>query len=356
MMETNTHDPQQLTELSRLLATSRKMVVTCHFSPDGDALGSSLGLKCIVGALNPEAKVSVITPDSPTATLSFLPGYNDIVIYSARTSYADRLIADCDLLLCLDFNQLSRTDRMADSLARCNATKVLIDHHLDPDPFADLTFSKPEKAATAMLLFELIDACRLRKAVTPDAANCLLTGILTDTGNLSYNVGDPALFNVVAALIRLGADKKYLNRRLFEVTTESNLRIQGFALSQRMEVYHDRHAALIWLTRDDLNRFGYKKGDTEGLVNRPMDIPGILYSCYLREEEDYIKVSMRSRGDFPVNVLCSEHFEGGGHLNAAGGEFHGTMQQAIDKFKSLLNINQEKYIDRNPVLQALLDQ
>ena len=173
-------------------------------------------------------------------------------------------------------------------------------------------------------------------------------------GDFSYNVSDPEIYNVIARLIALGANKGWLTRLLFNTFSESNLRIQGFALAEKMEVFHEMHAALVTLSREDLNRFSYQKGDTEGLVNKPMAIPGILYSCYLRQETDYIKVSMRSLGDFPVNRICEEYFGGGGHLNAAGGEFYGTMDECVSLFKKILNDNYEKYIATSSILTSIL--
>ena len=349
-------DNNDVMRLASLLKESRRIVVTCHLSPDGDALGSSLGLKRFLSCFNPTAKVTVVTPDEPTRTLSFLPGFREILPFSRCASKTERTIAEADLLVCLDFNVLQRTDLLAPALEKCKATKILIDHHLSPDDFATLKFSYPEKCATCMLLFELIEAAGLEKFVDSKTATCILAGMMTDTGDFSYNVSDPEIYNVIARLIALGANKGWLTRLLFNTFSESNLRIQGFALAEKMEVFHEMHAALVTLSREDLNRFSYQKGDTEGLVNKPMAIPGILYSCYLRQETDYIKVSMRSLGDFPVNRICEEYFGGGGHLNAAGGEFYGTMDECVSLFKKILNDNYEKYIATSSVLTSILKE
>lgn len=340
--------------LKVMLSDSRNIVITCHLSPDGDALGSSLGLKCLLRKLNPAARVAVVTPDEPTHTLSFLPGFKEVM---PNTRYNDRvknLLNKADLLICLDFNELSRTDLLAPSLRSCKAYKLHIDHHIAPEDFADLRFSYPDKSATCMLLFELIEEAGLVGFVDKECAECLLAGMMTDTGDFSYNIPDASIYIVIGKLISLGADKARLTRLLFQTFSETNLRIQGYALSQRMEVFYDAHAALVTLSRDELNRFDYKKGDTEGLVNKPLAIPGILYSCYLREETDYIKVSMRSLGDFPVNRICADHFGGGGHKNASGGEFYGTLEECADKFRSLLEVNKEMYINGNTDLAAIL--
>lgn len=346
---------QDVLRLKQVLSDSRKIVITCHLSPDGDALGSSLGLKCILASLNPKATVNVVTPDEPTHTLSFLKDFKTITPLSRNEQKAARVIAQADLIVCLDFNQLSRTDLLAPYLRGARAVKVLIDHHLEPEDFADITFSYPEKCATCMLLYQLIEAAGLSEYIDASAADCLLAGMMTDTGDFSYNVCDPGIYAVVGNLIGLGADKGRLTRLLFNTFSESHLRIQGYALAEKMEVFKDSHAALIYLTRDELNRFGYKKGDTEGLVNRPLSIPGVLYSCYLRDETDYIKVSMRSLGKLPVNEICRDYFEGGGHLNAAGGEFKGSMNLCIDTFKKSLPETLSKYITGNKELEKILE-
>ncbi|MCH5219638.1 MAG: DHH family phosphoesterase [Muribaculaceae bacterium] len=350
------YERRDLERFAHLLATSKSVVITCHLSPDGDALGSSLGLRWILTAMNRSARVYVVTPDEPTRNLAFLPGFKNILPYTRSVEYVDKLLDSADLLICLDFNELSRTDRLAVALRQTKACKLHIDHHLYPEDFADLLFSAPRKSSTCLVLYELIRDAGLKRFVSKNAANCLLCGMMTDTGNFSYNVSDPAIYSAIGDLVSLGADKERLNRLLFDTFSESNLRIQGYALANKMELFHDMHAALIVLSRDELNAFGYQKGDTEGLVNRPLAVPGILYSCYLREETDYIKVSMRSLGDLPVNELCTDFFGGGGHLNAAGGEYRGSMDDCIKQFKDILAPTKQKYIDGNRLLSDILNQ
>lgn len=352
----NQFDQNDLRRFASLLGESRRIVITCHLSPDGDALGSSLGLQRIVRHINAGAKVAVVTPDEPTRTLSFLPGFGDIVVYSRNGDRAADIIARADLIVCLDYNALNRIDLVAPHVAQSQAAKVLVDHHLDPEDFAGVRFSYPHKSSTCMLLYEIIVAMGISDKIDPMTADCLLAGMMTDTGDFSYNVQDPGIYAAIGGLIEAGADKARLTRLLFNTFSESCLRIQGFALSERMEVFGDMHAALITLTRDELNKWNYKRGDTEGLVNKPLSIPGILYTAYLREEEKYVKVSMRSLGNFPANEICSSYFGGGGHLNAAGGEFYGTMDECTALFRSLLKKNKEKYIDNNAELKKLLSE
>lgn len=349
-------DDKALGEFKSALSTARQIVITCHLSPDGDALGSSLGLKCVLKRLNPTARTHIITPDEPTRTLSFLPEYTSITAYSSHPIKSASLIHQADVIVCLDFNELARTDLLKPYLAQASATKILVDHHLNPENFAHIQFSFPDKCATCMLLFELLEASRCEEYISKDAADCLLAGMMTDTGDFSYNVSDAYIYTVIGKLIDKGADKGRLTHLLFNTFSETNLRIQGFALAKRMDVFNEEHAALITLDREDLNLFGYHKGDTEGLVNKPLAIPGILYSCYLRQETGYIKVSMRSLGDFPVNKVCSDYFGGGGHLNAAGGEFYGTMDECVSTFKKILSENLKKYIEPSHLLNDILNE
>ena len=218
---------------------------------------------------------------------------------------------------------------------------------INPGDFADPVISYPQMSSTCMLLFRVLCRLELFNLIDKDTASCLLAGMMTDTGNFAYNANDPDAYIIEAELVKKGADKVDLYNRLLNTVSENCLRLTSYAMLEKMEIFNDFHAALICLTRDELNRFHYVKGDTEGLVNRPLAVPGIVYSAFLREEDGYVKVSMRSLGDFPVNKLCNEHFGGGGHLNAAGGEFAGTLEECAELFRSLLPENKRKYIDKN---------
>ncbi len=323
--------------LSKLVADAKNIVITTHMSPDGDAAGSALGLAHVLTFMGKTARV--VVPDEPGRQLMFLPGAKEIVVFCKYQQFAIDLANGADLIFCLDYNGLKRIDRLAQCVGNATAKKVMIDHHLDPEEFCDLTISRPELSSACMLLFMVLCDLELFAAIDRDAASCILAGMMTDTGNFSYNANDPRAYFIVSRLIEKGADKNDLSRRLFDTFSEWNLRLNGYAISRKMEVWKEYGAALITLTRDELNRFHYTRGDTEGLVNRPLAIPGIAYSAFLREEERYIKVSMRSVGDFPCDSICARYFGGGGHKNAAGGEFRGSMQQCVDVFRSLLKEN-----------------
>lgn len=337
-------DEKAISKAKALIEGASKIVTVCHTGPDGDAIGSSLAAVHVFSAIGKD--IRAVAPDAFLANLRKLPGAKEVVDASKYPDFAVKLIEEADLVLCLDFNEPRRTGRLEEALKATKARKILIDHHLNPNLDADVVISHPDMPATAYLMFRFFCRLELFNFIDKAAAECMLAGLMTDTGNFSYNCHDPELFIVTAELIRKGADKEKLYRQLFDTFSENCIRLNSYALLEKMEVFADDRAALITLSRDELNRFKYIKGDTEGLVNRPLAIPEVIYSCFMRQEADCIRVSMRSLGDFPVNKVCSDHFGGGGHLNAAGGEFHGTLDEAAQAFRNILKENKKKYIDK----------
>lgn len=337
-------DIKEIRRLESLLDhTSRGIVITGHLSPDGDCIGSCLALARMFDAMGKTCKI--VLPDPPLDNLRCLPGFKEILIASRYPDFAGKLFEEAEVIFCLDFNSPDRLSRLEGPLRDAKAVKVLIDHHTDPETTAfDISISRPEMSSTCYLLFRVLCAMRLFSLIDRESADCLLAGMMTDTGNFSYNDSDPEIYTVVAELLKKGADKDRLYRELFNTFSADCLMLNGYALSQKMEIFPDRHAALISLNRAELNRYHYVKGDTEGLVNKPLAIPGIAYSAFIREEDNYVKVSMRSTGDFPVNELCRRHFGGGGHKNAAGGEFKGSLAECADLFRSLLDKNKEEFL------------
>lgn len=337
-------DLGKVSQLKRLLTEAKKVVITCHVSPDGDALGSSLGLWHLLREIFPYKKTYVVTPDRGPRQLDFMPGFWTVTTGSSHPEEAQRLMEEADLMVCLDFNETKRVDRLEEILKGCTAQKVVIDHHLTDHPIDSvLTISHPEISSTSALLYMLVCAMGWEKGLSLKAAECICTGMVTDTGNFSYNSLDPDLYLIMARMVRRGIDKDRISRLALEVTNESSLRLQGYALS-RMNLLPEHQAAIIAMSRRDLEQFDYSKGDTEGLVNQPLRLDKIRYSVFLREDPDGpVKVSMRSKGEFPVNLICSEQFGGGGHLNAAGGDFDGTLSQALEKLLQVLPLY-DKYL------------
>lgn len=341
-MISSLNEDKKLKQLKALLRDAEHIVIIGHTAPDGDAAGSTLALQQVLQRMGKEARV--IYPDMLPPQLRKLPGAKDATDATRYPDFARKLIADADLIICLDFNDLKRIEKLAGPVEQSSATKVLVDHHLNPADFASVTISRPEMSSTCYLLFRVLCGLELFDLIERPAAECLLTGMMTDTGNFSYNASDPEIHIVVAELMKKGADIEAIYRHQFETHSENCMRLNAYAILKKMEVFPKDGAALITLSRGELNRFHYTKGDTEGLVNKPLAIPDVVYSCFLREEDGYVKVSMRSLGNFPVNEVCREHFGGGGHLNAAGGEFPGTLEEAAELFRTLLPTNRKLYL------------
>ncbi len=335
-------DKNDIKRLRQLVDYANSIVITAHMTPDGDAIGSALGLCHVLGNLGKDAKV--VVPDRPNQQLKFLPGFRYIETFSVNPDFAAALMQSADLIFCLDYNEPARIDRMAPALEAATAQKVLIDHHLHPADFCQIMISRPVMSSTCELLFNVLCAMELFDAIDRQAAECILAGMMTDTGNFNYNANNPDTYRIVAHLLEKGVNRDRLSKLLFDTFTLDSMRLNAYAIYEKMKVWEDKGAALITLDRDELNRLGYKRGYTEGLVNKPLAIEKVQYSIYLRQEDGYVKVSMRSKGDFPCNVICREHFNGGGHLNASGGEFYGTMEQCVAVVESLLDENYEKYI------------
>ena len=317
---------EQTKKLKQLIADAKNIVITCHMSPDGDAVGSSLGLMHVLRTMG--KYTSVVTPDMVPVSLNFLPGVKSIVVYTRQELLAKQLVKEADLIICLDFNALYRIDRFAPVIGQAKATKVMIDHHLDPENFTDLCISYPHMSSTCELLYNAIGLTGMKRFLNYNSATCIYTGMMTDTGNFTYNSNNSDLYIIIAELLKYGIDKDYIYNTAMNTFSADRLRLMGYAMSEKMEVFPEVGGAIIELTREELYRFNYQKGDTESLVNKPLSIPGIYWSIFLREDADYIKVSARSTGDFAVNGYCEQYFSGGGHKNAAGGEFIGTIEDA----------------------------
>lgn len=276
-----------------------------------------------------------------------MPGADHILIASRYPDKARTILADSDLVVCLDFNSLKRIDRLKAAVENSVAPRLLIDHHLDPEPIADVIISCPEVSSTCALLFILLHKIGWDKMIDRQAAECIYTGMLTDTGNFSYNSNSPDLYLIIAELLRKGIDKDAIYELVWNTNSANRLRICGYSLYRKMELLPAHSLALITLNRKELDEFGYIKGDTESLVNRPLSIPGCVWSVFMREDEDnYVKVSMRSKGDFPVNTVCEDLYGGGGHKNAAGGEFNGSLAACAETLLSHLD-DYDKYLPDN---------
>lgn len=321
--------PEAVRELSALLSTSRTIVITTHYNPDGDALGSSLGLNHVLKKAGHQ--VRIVLPNTPPFNLHWMPGYTDVLAYDRAREESDATVRNCDVLFCLDFNRPDRVSGLEQAL-RAAPIKVIIDHHRDPDTFARITFSDTTACATGQMIFDIIGALGLMDHLDAEAATCLYTGIMTDSGSFRFNSTTPHTLEVAAELMRRGAIPDSIHSAIMDDNTEDRLRLLGFALSERMVVHADLRTAVIVLSAADLDRFHFQPGDTEGLVNYGLSIRGIRLAAFIVERPDVVKISMRSKGTLPVNGFLSTHFNGGGHANAAGGHAKQPLAEVVARF------------------------
>lgn len=321
---------EEAKHLKEMLVDCRCAVITAHVGPDGDAVGSSVALWYILSGMGKE--VYIMLPDTIPATLSFLEGTEHIRIFPENSDGNAELLKRADLIVCLDYNSSKRTECMEEYLLASPARKLMIDHHLYPQPFCELIISHPELSSTSLLLYKIIIQLGWRDKIDKHIASAIYMGMMTDTGNFSYNSNDPSIYVAISDLLTEGINKDYIYTRACNTFSANRIRLCAYAIHEKMELLPGG-AAIISLSRSELNTYHYVKGDTESLVNEPLSIEGIKISAFFREETDMIKVSLRSKGDYAVNVMASTCFNGGGHKNAAGGEFFGTLEEACAKFK-----------------------
>jgi phosphoesterase RecJ-like protein len=321
-------------ELSKLLSDADNILIVCHINPDGDAIGSQLALYhyLVSTGKNP----GMISPNYLQDFLKWMDGVEKINIFIKDRKTCKELIYKADLIIMVDFNQYNRLGEAEYYIIKSKAKKVVIDHHLNSNNIADLLISDPSKCATSELLHELISV--INKGVFLDKAysEAIYVGIITDTGNFEHGAFSGNTFRVIADLLDTGIDKNSLFNLIFNNFSSDRMRLQGFALNERMVVLPEYHTSYIFLTREDLAKYNYKKGDTEGFVNLPLSISGIEFSALLIEKEGFIKLSFRSKGNFSVSKFAEDYFSGGGHLNAAGGEYYASLDNTLKYFLEVL--------------------
>ena len=315
------------------------IVIITHVGPDGDAMGASLGLWHFLMTI--EKTPQVIVPTPFPNFLAWMPGANKTLVYKFDKEKADEHIQKADLIFLLDFNAASRMDKMADAVLASKARKVMIDHHLQPENIANIIISYPEISSTSELIFRLI--CRMGhfSDINLGCAECVYTGMMTDTGGFTYNSNHEEIYSIIYELIKLGVDKDDIYRRVYNTFSADRMRLMGYCLYKKMKIYPEYQAALITLTQRELHEFKYDNGDAEGFVNIPLSIEGINFTVFMREDPDKIKVSLRSQGSFPTNKFAAEIFGGGGHLNASGGESYTSLDEAVRKFEEALPLYTE---------------
>lgn len=324
-----------LSPLVKLLAEPKRIVITTHPKPDGDAMGSSLGLYNFL--MNIGHEVHVITPTDYPTFLHWLPGNSTVTVFTEQTEESKKLVAAAEIIFCLDFNALIRIDELGDFVRKSSAKKVLIDHHLEPEGFEDYRLWNTGACATAQLVYEfIVDVMNSRKHMNAAIASCLYTGIMTDTGSFRYRSTTSRVHHIAAELIDFGADNTKIHQLVYDNFAENRLRFLGYVLLNKLEVIPEYHAALIAITKQELEKFDISTGDTEGIVNYALSIQGIKLAVLIIERQEIVKLSLRSTGNFPANEICKKYFNGGGHLNASGGFSSEKIEVVRAKFNIIL--------------------
>jgi bifunctional oligoribonuclease and PAP phosphatase NrnA len=326
---------QNILALKEFMSQPRKAVIVTHFKPDADALGSSLGL---AGYLKKRGHhVTVITPSDYPDFLNWMPGNDEVLVFNKdKAQRVQEVIASSEIVFCLDFSSLKRINDIGSMVEQAAAKKVLIDHHLEPEKFAEFEQWDSTAASTAELVYKLIREVGDERMIDHDIANCLYAGLMTDTGGFRHPNTTHEVFQIAGSLVALGADPSKVSKLIYDTNTLERLRLMGFVLSEKLQVLPEYRTAYITLSADELRKFSSQTGDTEGLVNYGLSIKGIRLSVLISDRRENIKLSFRSLGDFSVNELSRKHFEGGGHKNAAGGQTNLTLEQTLKKFLGLL--------------------
>ena len=316
-------------QLGKLISTAHTILVCTHVNADGDAIGSSLAWADYLRSLGKDPVV--VVPNQYPDFLQWLPNTEKVVRYDKHKEQVELLMNSTDLICCLDFNTPTRTEELAPVLTATKVPKVLIDHHLKPDVESVLTVSCPEMSSTSELIFRIVWQMGGFENLGRQFAVPLYCGMMTDTGGFTYNSSRPEIFFIISQLLTKGIDKDKIFRNVYHNYSEDRLRLMGYIMYQKLRTDRSRHASYFTLTRSEMRRFHFIKGDAEGLVNLPLQIKGAKLSISLREDTEKDKViwvSLRSVDDFPCNLMAEQFFNGGGHLNASGGRLNCTMDEA----------------------------
>ncbi len=330
-------------ELSKLFSTSENILLISHVNPDGDAIGSQLALYHYLRSKG--KNTAMMAPNNLQEFLKWMDGADKIEIFIRQRGKCKELIEQADLIVILDFNQPDRLGEAEKIVMESKARKVVIDHHLDPHDFADLLISDSSRCSTSELIHSLVTEINGGQFKNVSYAEALYVGIITDTGNFEHGTYTGETLRMVADMIDMGINKEKILDLIYNNFSVNRMRLEGYALNQRMKVIPELQTAYIYLTKADMASYDYVKGDSEGFVNLPLSIKGIIFTALFIEKEGFVKLSFRSKGDFPSNTFASKYFSGGGHLNASGGDYHDTLENTIDNFLKVLREFYEEYVE-----------
>lgn len=325
----------EISSIKQLLSTKKKIVIVPHKNPDGDAIGSTLGLYHYL--IKGNHQVHVITPNDYPNFLKWIPGENTILKYDYQTKQCDALINEADIIFTLDFNALHRAGNMETILANSKGIKIMIDHHQAPDSYATYMFSDVTMSSTCEMVYHFIHMLDDKNIIDKNIATCLYVGIMTDTGSFRFPSTSSGTHQIIADLMDKGANNSEIHNNVFDSNSYQSLQLLGCALTN-LKVVPESRTAYITLSQEELNKYDYKKGDTEGIVNYALSLENVVLAAIFIEDkqEGIIKISLRSKGNFSVNDMSRNHFEGGGHINAAGGKSYLSLKDTVEKFISIL--------------------
>ncbi len=321
--------------LKKLINSKVKIVLTSHTNPDGDAIGSLLAMYHYLRKLGND--VVMVVPNKFPDYYRWLPYSDKILIYNRSAKLVQKFMKESDVIFSLDYNALNRLGALTEIIQTIETTRVLIDHHVDPElKDFDYSYTTTETSSTGELVYNFIEMMGDVNLVDKQISEAIYTGIVTDTGSFSFSCNRPETYTVTAKLVEKGVDAQKIHKLIYDTFSENRLRLLGFSITERMIVWEELHTALIYLTKDDLRNYRYKVGDTEGIVNYPLSMDKVNLSVLLTEKDNTIRLSFRSKGEFSVNALAREHFNGGGHKNAAGGKLSESIEEVITKLKDVL--------------------
>ena len=325
---------KDINKLKELIVQAKKPLILTHYNPDGDAIGSALAFYHYL--IKKGKEPMVVTPNDYPEFLHWMPGNDKVVVYKRNNGTVLNALKDADVIFALDFNDPDRTNGLEKYLKEASGIKVLIDHHPDPSNFADLMFSYTNYSSTAELVYHIIESLKDTELIDSVIGECLYTGIMTDTGSFNYNSSNPYTYYVVSKLIELGINKDKIYWNIYDNYSEDRMRLLGYCLFKKMEIFPEYHTALISISKKELKDFNFAPGDSEGFVNYPLSIKGIRFTAIFIENDKNVKISFRSKGEFPTNKFAEEHFNGGGHKNASGGYSYSSLEDTLDNFRKLL--------------------
>lgn len=324
----------KLIRFKDLILKSNNILLATHVNADGDAIGTSLAMALFLKKLGKQA--NLIVPNDFPAFLQWIPGQEMITVFRKHEAQVKKLVEKADLLICLDFNDPERLAAARETVFSGQMPVVLIDHHPNPKPFSQIEFSETRYGSASELLYNILIGMGFENMIDKEIAEAIFTGIMTDTGNFSFACSYPEVWITISRLLEKGVDKNEIFSKVYDNFSADRMRLMGFCLNEKMKIYPEYNTAIISLTKDEMKKFNHKPGDTEGFVNMPFSIKGIKFTALFLEKSDHIKISFRSRGTFSVNDFSMKNFKGGGHVNAAGGEWDKPMDKVIERFEALL--------------------